>query len=108
MGGRGGNSGLSSGRNRTSHQWGYIGFKEATEKAEQSFSQLKKNENRFSAYGINKRVSEIVKYIDSQIKAIEKELSSPTTENGDEKVLYTERRKLRELRKRVLAFGSRR
>ena len=104
MGGRGGSSGLTA-SGKSKGKYDYPGIKEATQKAEQKFAQLKRDQNKFSALGINKRVSEIVKYIDGQINVISKELASPDTKYGDEKVLYTERRKLRELRSRVLDFG---
>lgn len=106
MGGRGGNSGLGAAQNSKSSKWHYPGFQESTQKAEQRFAQLQRDANKFSANGINRRVSEIVRYIDGVSNNITKELSSSSAEKGDEKVLYAERRKLRALRKKVLNYGS--
>lgn len=106
MGGRGGTSGLAD-KNRDK-KWNYVGFQEATQKAEQEFAQLKKDQNKFSEHGIHKRVHEIVNYIDGSINAISKEIADHATKNGDEKVLYAEKRKLRILRKQLIAFGSNR
>ena len=106
MGGRGGNSGLGAAQNPKSGKWHYPGFQEATQKADQRFAQLQRDANKFSAHGINRRVSEIVRYIDGVSNNITKELSTSSAEKGDEKVLYAERRKLRALRKKVLNYGS--
>lgn len=106
MGGRGGSSGLSATKSSGGAKWDYREVTATRSRLEDEFSSLKKNENKFSAAGINNRVGAIVRQTDAAIARITKEISSPETDGGDEKVLYTERRKLRALRSQALSYGK--
>lgn len=103
-----GTSSISAGLASTSG-WDYREFKEGVDATEISFNNLKRDINKFSTSGVQRRVASILRQIDSHERIINAEFDANkagTGDRGDERVLMTFRRRVRQLRKQVMDFGK--
>lgn len=89
--------------------WDYREYKQSVDNIEKEFNKLQNNINKYTISGIQRQVNNIVKSLDNQDTNITKELElnkTGTGDSGDERVLMTQRRRVRQLKKQVLDFGK--
>lgn len=96
MGGRGGISGISTeGKHEQSKKWDYRGFVETVDKIEEAATAANNHQKAASVYSA----------IQVQEKIVTEELErikNGSDDTGDYKVLLTQRRRLRQLRKKLI------
>lgn len=89
--------------------WDYREYVGAIDKIETAFNSLQKNINRFYPNNAQARISNIVRQLNTQDTIITRELEenkSGVGDRGNERVLMTQRRRVRQLTQRVKKFGE--